>query len=67
MTLEVCASFCTGFTHWGVEYGGECYCGNSFLGGSAVAPDGDCYFACPAATFEICGAGNRLSAYVLSS
>jgi hypothetical protein len=24
MTLESCASSCTGFTYWGVEYGGEC-------------------------------------------
>lgn len=24
MTLEMCAFSCTGFTYWGVEYGGEC-------------------------------------------
>jgi hypothetical protein len=24
MTLEMCASSCSGFTFWGVEYGGEC-------------------------------------------
>jgi hypothetical protein len=28
MTLEMCASSCSGFTWWGVEYGGEC---RSFL------------------------------------
>jgi WSC domain len=24
MTLEMCGSGCSGFTYWGVEYGGEC-------------------------------------------
>jgi hypothetical protein len=24
MTLEECLAACTGFTYWGVEYGGEC-------------------------------------------
>jgi hypothetical protein len=24
MTLEQCMADCTGFSYWGVEYGGEC-------------------------------------------
>lgn len=66
MTLENCAKFCSGSTMWGVEYGGECYCGSSLNPGSVVAPDTDCSFACPGSKLEYCGAGNRLSVYSLS-
>ena len=59
-------SNCTGWTYWGVEYGGECYCGNSFAAGSVTAPDSDCSFLCPGNSLEYCGAGNRLSTYVLT-
>lgn len=66
MTLENCATFCSGSTMWGVEYGGECYCGNFLNPGSVVAPNTDCSFACPGSKLEYCGAGNRLSVYSLS-
>ncbi|RDL39745.1 uncharacterized protein BP5553_04085 [Venustampulla echinocandica] len=69
MTLEMCAESCAGYKYWGVEYGGECYCGNTFNTGSAAAPEGDkgCSFLCPGDKLEYCGAGNRLSAYVLNA
>jgi hypothetical protein len=67
MTLEMCATSCSGSTLWGVEYGGECYCGSSINAGSIIAPDTDCSFICPGSSFEYCGAGNRLSLYTLSS
>jgi len=63
----MCATDCAGFKYWGVEYGGECYCGNSFNTGSVVAQASDCSFTCPGAPLEYCGAGNRLSAYVLNA
>ena len=66
MTLELCESFCSGYKYWGVEYGRECYCGNSFNAGSIVAPASDCWFLCPANNLEFCGAGLRLSTYVLN-
>lgn len=31
MTLELCASDCTGFNYFGVEYGGECKCPSHYL------------------------------------
>lgn len=65
MTLEQCASNCSGFKYWGVEYGGECYCGNSFGTGSVAAKEEDCGFLCPGNNLEYCGAGNRLSVYIL--
>ncbi|KAH8801571.1 heme peroxidase [Xylogone sp. PMI_703] len=67
MTLEICEEFCQGYTYWGAEYGRECYCGNSWNTGSIAAPDSDCSFPCANNTLEYCGAGNRLSAYVLKA
>jgi hypothetical protein len=69
MTLESCAASCTGFTFWGVEYGGECYCGNTLDATSLVATNGpaDCSFVCPGQAYEYCGAGNLLELYKLGS
>ncbi|KAH6680685.1 WSC domain-containing protein [Halenospora varia] len=66
MTLEKCAAACTGFTYWGVEYGGECYCGNTLDSTSTLASSSDCSFICPGNQYEYCGAGNRLEMYKLS-
>jgi len=66
MTLEMCASDCGGYAYWGVEYGGECYCGNSLNAGSTNATESDCSFLCPGDDLEYCGAGNRLSTYYLT-
>ncbi|KAL3419570.1 WSC domain-containing protein-like protein 5 [Phlyctema vagabunda] len=63
MTLEKCASNCAAYTYWGVEYSGECYCGNSLGSGSVLAPLADCSFLCPGNNLEFCGAGNRLELY----
>lgn len=52
-----------GYKYWGVEYGGECYCGDSWGDGSVDADENDCNFACPGDKLEFCGAGNRLSSY----
>jgi len=64
MTLEMCASSCSAFTYWGVEYGGECYCGNTLDATSVLAAkQEDCSFTCPGDQYEYCGAGNRLDIY----
>ncbi|ELQ37188.1 hypothetical protein M0657_004522 [Pyricularia oryzae] len=63
MTLEACASACTAFTFFGVEYGRECYCGDSFGEGSVEAAETDCSFPCPGDGAQLCGAGVRLSTY----
>lgn len=67
MTLEQCAADCTGYSYWGVEYGGECYCGNTLASSSALATLSDCSFTCPGNAYEYCGAGNRLEMYLLTS
>ncbi|KAK4158857.1 WSC domain-containing protein [Cladorrhinum sp. PSN259] len=67
MTAQKCASACTGFKYFGVEYGRECYCGNTINTGSVPAPAADCSFACPGDSTQDCGAGNRLNLYTRST
>ncbi|KAI1154349.1 hypothetical protein F4825DRAFT_193510 [Nemania diffusa] len=66
MSLELCATFCAGFTYFGTEYGAECYCGDEFGEGSVTAPSSQCSMACSGDATQLCGAGNRLSVYELT-
>ncbi|KAH8655081.1 WSC domain-containing protein [Tricladium varicosporioides] len=63
MTLEKCAAACSGFPHFGVEYGRECYCGSTLNTGSVSTSEDECNFACSGNAAEKCGAGNRLNVY----
>jgi iron transport multicopper oxidase len=63
MTLEACATFCSGYNYFGTEYGRECYCGYT-LNITLKAQESDCSTPCAANANEICGTGNRLSVYV---
>ncbi|CAJ0538920.1 Ff.00g067920.m01.CDS01 [Fusarium sp. VM40] len=47
-TVANCVQACSSdnFVYAGVEYGGECYCGNSFSDGSVPAPIADCGMLC---------------------
>ncbi|KAL3424975.1 fungistatic metabolite [Phlyctema vagabunda] len=68
MTLDSCAAFCTGKQYFGVEYGRECYCGNSLAAGSVKATNqNDCNFLCPGNRLQYCGAGVRLQLYSVAS
>ncbi|KAJ3472994.1 hypothetical protein NLG97_g10585 [Lecanicillium saksenae] len=53
------------YTYAGLEYGGECWCGNAFTAGSVPAPIGDCNMLCNDNATEYCGAGSRLNVYQL--
>ncbi|KAH8789407.1 WSC domain-containing protein [Hyaloscypha sp. PMI_1271] len=64
MTLEYCAGYCAGvYKYWGVEYGRECYCGNTLSPGSLGAPAPECNSPCAANSSETCGGSSRLSLY----
>ncbi|KAG9197338.1 hypothetical protein G6514_001861 [Epicoccum nigrum] len=65
MSVQKCATFCSQFSLFGLEYGRECYCGNSRDEGSVKASENDCSFSCVGDPngAEKCGAGDRLNFY----
>lgn len=67
MTPSFCETFCTtapnSYTLFGVEYGGECYCGDALSQGSFPTFATDCDATCPGDNTKVCGGGNRLSLY----
>ena len=63
MTVEKCAAACSKFSTFGVEYGRECYCGDTLNEGSVSAPESECSKPCPGNAAQMCGDGNRLSLY----
>ncbi|OLN96295.1 WSC domain-containing protein-like protein 3 [Colletotrichum chlorophyti] len=65
MTVEMCGSFCeTGsWKYMGVEYGRECFCGNSTNAGSLPAPLKECNMLCKGSRYQYCGGGSRLDLY----
>ncbi|KAL8699219.1 MAG: hypothetical protein Q9201_006129 [Fulgogasparrea decipioides] len=73
LTNELCAAACQGYTYFGTEYSGECYCGNTFGAGAVIAAGGTdptangCSMTCNGNATEYCGGANRLSVYGLNS
>lgn len=63
MTVEVCMAECkgNGFRYAGLEYYGECYCGNAVNGLSI--DESQCNFPCTGNKSEVCGGGNIISVY----
>ncbi|EWG40963.1 hypothetical protein FVEG_03171 [Fusarium verticillioides 7600] len=68
-TVANCVQACSNdnFLYAGVEYGGECYCGNSFSDGSVPAPITDCAMLCNGNSSEYCGGPSRLNVYELNA
>ncbi|KAH0545374.1 hypothetical protein FGG08_000515 [Glutinoglossum americanum] len=64
MTIELCLSFAWNYKFAGVEYGRECWYGNTLNAGASVAPSqSSCNMACKGNTSEFCGAGSLLTLY----
>ncbi|KAK0637460.1 WSC domain-containing protein [Bombardia bombarda] len=65
MTIEACGTFCAEFPIFGIEYSGECYCGDALAQGSFPTFSTDCSMLCPGdeTGTSICGGPNRLSLY----
>ena len=68
MTVLGCYNFCAtaGWSLFGIEYAGECYCGDVLQAGSVAAPEADCNMACSGDATTMCGGPNRLSVYSAS-
>jgi len=65
-SVEECISGCSGagYTLAGVEYYGECYCGNELVGnGPTVIDSKNCNYACTGSPSETCGGGNAIQVY----
>ncbi|KAG0129679.1 hypothetical protein HOY82DRAFT_586064 [Tuber indicum] len=63
MTVDTCLGICNSYEYAGLEYGRECWCGNTLASGAVPAPQTECRMKCAGNALEYCGAGNRLSLY----
>jgi hypothetical protein len=66
MTVEMCVGACqtNGYALAGVEYGSQCFCGNSISPLSSVVADSQCQvMLCPGNSKEWCSAGSHLQVY----
>lgn len=68
-TVAVCVAACqaSNYIYAGLEYGQECWCGNSFAAGAVPTAITDCSTPCKNNATEYCGAGQRLNVYELNS
>ena len=66
MTVTKCLNACSdqGFPLAGIEYGGECYCGNVLANDTAKADPADCSMPCNGDSTFKCGGPSRLSVFV---
>jgi hypothetical protein len=64
-TVEKCQAACqaNGYRYAGMEFGSQCFCGNSI--GNGGAPVSSCAMPCPGDSTEVCGGSNALSLYYL--
>ncbi|KAH7336040.1 hypothetical protein BKA65DRAFT_431390, partial [Rhexocercosporidium sp. MPI-PUGE-AT-0058] len=63
MTVELCASTCTGYIWFGIEYRRECFCGNSLTAGSNITDESTCSMTCKGNPLQMCGGSSRLTIY----
>ncbi|GME50293.1 wsc-domain-containing protein [Neofusicoccum parvum] len=67
MTVENCALYCSGYNYFGVEYGVECYCGNTVACSSVSSLATNCSMTCGGNSTEYCGNGGYLNITATSS
>ena len=66
MTIDKCTTACAqaGFKLAGIEYGSECYCGNTLDNGASLSStSGQCYMDCPGNAAQKCGGPNAIQLY----
>jgi hypothetical protein len=63
MTVELCLTTAAGFIFAGVEYGRECWYGNTLNTATTHVGNENCQFHCPGNENEYCGAGDHLVLY----
>ncbi|KAJ6597228.1 glycoside hydrolase superfamily [Mycena vulgaris] len=66
LTQDSCISTCDtkGYSYGGLQYGDECWCGNSLANNQGVATAAsDCNMPCAGNSAQICGASYRMSLF----
>ncbi|KAF2432321.1 WSC-domain-containing protein [Tothia fuscella] len=65
MTVEYCVDFCSGYKYAGLEYGTQCWCGNTLPTDRAPQAGilGNCQMNCQGDDGEYCGGSWALSIY----
>ncbi|CAN9174240.1 unnamed protein product [Alternaria alternata] len=63
LTVEGCETLCAGFKYFGVQFGRECYCGNTFKYATQHKPESDCSYPCTGDKNQKCGGGHRSNVY----
>ncbi|KAK6075662.1 WSC domain-containing protein [Seiridium cupressi] len=65
VTVDQCAAYCQAgnYAFIGLEYSGECYCGNTPPPKSQAAAESSCNMPCKGNPSEICGGSSRVSVY----
>mmetsp|Transcript_66291 Transcript_66291/g.181798 ORF Transcript_66291/g.181798 Transcript_66291/m.181798 type:complete len:167 (+) Transcript_66291:125-625(+) len=63
MTMATCSGMCTGFKFFGLQAGGECYCGDDYGNAGGKKEESECNMACTGDASEICGGGGHNSIY----
>ncbi|TKX24210.1 hypothetical protein C1H76_3573 [Elsinoe australis] len=64
-SVDTCMKACAGFQYMGLEYGKQCFCGNSIASDRAPQASlaGQCNMPCNGNSTQICGGGSQLSLY----
>ncbi|KAI0808290.1 hypothetical protein C8Q74DRAFT_1189458 [Fomes fomentarius] len=64
-TVESCIASCAAkrFTLAGLEFGVQCFCGNTLIDGAVKGDEDTCNMSCGGNSTEACGGPNRLSVY----
>lgn len=63
LTIDKCAALCESYQFFGLEYGRECFCGNTQSSSSSRVEHSECNAPCSGDVSEVCGAPDRLSLY----
>jgi hypothetical protein len=68
LTVETCITYCSSFTpaytYAGVEFGTQCFCGNSLSAGANSTDSSQCSMLCGGNNLEYCGGSSRLNLYL---
>ncbi|XP_062575214.1 sialate:O-sulfotransferase 2-like [Saccostrea cucullata] len=62
LTVGSCRKFCTDYQFYGVEFGGDCFCGNFFTS-FIKKPERECNIKCSGNESQSCGGADRINIY----